>query len=282
MQNYIKIILRGVGQVMLQNNALTGLLFLTGIFYNSWLMGLGALAGTIISTISAKFLKYPKEDIENGLYGFNGTLVGIAIWFFFGVNIYTALAIIIGATISTVIMHAMKKGMPAFSAPFVISTWIIILCVKLLSLAPFLPSSLPSSNSLDLLSTISTGVGQVMFQGNIITGILFLLAILVNSRTAAIYALYGSLLGGWFAMLLSLPLNMINIGLLGYNAVLCSIALGTKKWNGFILATFAILLSVLINYGLDKIGIITLTVPFVIATWVALFIKSNVSTFLRK
>ncbi|MDP2944337.1 MAG: urea transporter, partial [bacterium] len=37
MVSYFKIILRGVGQVMLQNNALTGLLFLVGIFYNSWL-----------------------------------------------------------------------------------------------------------------------------------------------------------------------------------------------------------------------------------------------------
>ena len=82
MRDYIKTILRGVGQVMLQNNALTGLLFLAGIFYNSWLMGLGAIAGNFISTISAKFLKYSEEDIKNGLYGFNGTLVGIAIWFF--------------------------------------------------------------------------------------------------------------------------------------------------------------------------------------------------------
>ncbi|MFA5995560.1 MAG: urea transporter [Patescibacteria group bacterium] len=122
MSNCIKIILRGVGQVMLQNNALTGLLFLAGIFYNSWLMGLGAIAGNIISTISAKFLKYSDEDIKNGLYGFNGTLVGIAIWFFFEVNIYTVIAIIIGAVLSTVIMQTMKKRMPAFTAPFVIAT----------------------------------------------------------------------------------------------------------------------------------------------------------------
>ncbi|NCA77090.1 MAG: hypothetical protein EOM90_12225 [Alphaproteobacteria bacterium] len=75
--DYITTILRGVGQVMFQNNALTGILFLAGIFYNSWLMGLGAIAGNIASTITAKVLKYSDEDIKNGLYGFNGTLVGI-------------------------------------------------------------------------------------------------------------------------------------------------------------------------------------------------------------
>lgn len=273
MQNFVKTILRGVGQVMLQNNALTGLLFLVGIFYNSWLMGLGAIAGNIISTISAKFLKYSEEDIRNGLYGFNGTLVGIAIWFFFGVNIYTVLAIIIGATLSTVIMQAMKKRVPAFTAPFVLSTWAVMLGIKILNIAPFLSSPLAQNSSLDLFSTFSMGFGQVMFQGNLVTGILFLIAILVSSRTAAIYSVYGSLLGGLFALLLAIPLSAINLGLFGYNAVLCGIALGTKKWGGFILATLAIILSVLLNYGLDKIGIITLTAPFVIATWITLFVK---------
>ena len=33
--NLTKIILRGISQIMLQNNSLTGLLFLIGIFYNS-------------------------------------------------------------------------------------------------------------------------------------------------------------------------------------------------------------------------------------------------------
>src|SRR3989338_10403192 len=146
MQNYIKTMLRGVGQVMLQNNVLTGLLFLAGIFYNSWLMGLGAIAGNIISTISAKFLKYSDEDIKNGLYGFNGTLVGIAIWFFYGFNFSTTIAIIIGSVLSTVIMHAMKAKIPAFTAPFVISTWVVMLSIKLLNLIPFLSSSLLQNN----------------------------------------------------------------------------------------------------------------------------------------
>lgn len=275
MRNYIKIILRGVGQVMLQNNALTGLLFLAGIFYNSWLMGLGAIAGNIVGTISAILLKYSKEDIQNGLYGFNGTLVGIAVWFFFEVNVYTFLAIIVGAMLSAVIMHEMNKRIPAFTAPFVISAWIVIFGIKMFNSAFFLSTTLlPQNISFNLFSAISMGAGQVMFQVSMVAGIIFFLAILVNSRVAAIYAFYGSLLGGLFAMLLALPVNMINIGLFGYNAMLCGIALGTKKKNGFILATFAILLSVLLNYGLDKVGIITLTAPFVIATWATLLIKN--------
>lgn len=273
MYNQIKIVLRGISQVMLQNNALTGLLFLVGIFYNSWLMGFGAIVGDIVSTITAKFLKYPDEDIKNGLYGFNGTLVGIAVWFFFEANISTAIAIIIGAVFSTIIMRAMKKVMPAFTAPFVISTWIIMFGKKLFDFAPFLPHSFPQSNSLNLFAAFNTGIGQVMLQENMITGMLFLLAIFISSRAAAVYAIYGSFLGGLFAVFLSLPLTMINNGLFGYNAVLCGLALGDKKRDAVYLTTFAIILSVLLNYGFDKIGVITLTAPFVVATWIALITR---------
>lgn len=275
MSNYLTIILRGVGQVMLQNNALTGLLFLVGIFYNSWLMGLGALLGNIASTVSARLLKYPAEDIKNGLYGFNGTLVGVATWYFFGFNLATTLAIVLGAAFSTVIMRTMQKKFPAYTAPFVISTWIVIFGIKFLGLAPLVASVLPPANSLNLFSAISLGFGQVMFQADIVTGLIFLLAILINSRLAAIYALYGSLLGGLFALLFSLPFNMINFGLFGYNAVLCAIALGDKKRSAFLLTTVTVCIAVLINFGLGEIGVIALTAPFVLATWLMLIIKKH-------
>lgn len=45
---------RGVGQVMFQNNALSGWLMLLGILLNSWQMGLLAIAGNTISTLTAR------------------------------------------------------------------------------------------------------------------------------------------------------------------------------------------------------------------------------------
>jgi urea transporter len=276
MRKSILVVLRGVGQVMLQNNAATGLLFLVGIFYNSWLMGLGAIIGNVVSTVSALIFKYPKEDIDNGLYGFNGTLVGIALFFFFGLNSVTVFLLILGAILSTTVMRTLSKIAPAFTAPFVISTWVVILGVKFFNLIPFLASPSPFYDHFNLLSASSMGFGQVMFQGNIVTGILFLIAIAINSRKSALYALYGTILGFLFALLLSFPLAMINIGLFGYNAVLCGVALGDKK-QAILSATIGIILSVLINFGLNKSGIITLTAPFVLATWMVLFFIKKLS-----
>ena len=82
MGKFLLILGRGVGQVMFQNNALSGALMLVGILLNSWQMALLAVAGNVISTLTAYISGYSREDINNGLYGFNGTLVGIAVGVF--------------------------------------------------------------------------------------------------------------------------------------------------------------------------------------------------------
>lgn len=61
---------------------------------------------------------------------------------------------------------------------------------------------------------------------------------------------------------------VFNPGLLGYNGVLCAIALGSKSVKGAILATVAILLSIGLQIGGIRLGLTTLTAPFVLAVWV--------------
>jgi len=268
---FLRALFRGMGQVMFQNNAISGCLFLLGIFYNSFLMGIGALLGTFIGTICAFFLKYPKAEIKNGLYGFNGTLVGIAVWAFFPLSIISVIALLIGSMLSTILMHEMKKHIPVFTAPFILATWVIILFLKYTDLSPFVISTTLEFKNFDFISATMTGLGQIMFQANVITGILFLLGILINSRIAAAYTIYATLVACFFALAISLPITSINIGIWGYNAVLCAIALGNKKISGFIFATISIALSVFLNLEMDRMGIITLTAPFVITTWILLF-----------
>jgi urea transporter len=273
MQNYTLIILRGIGQVMFQNNALSGLLFLAGIFYNSWLLALAVVLGTVVSTVAAQILKYSSIEIEDGIYGFNGALVGVAIWFFFGFSIVTTVFLIAGAALSTILMYEMKTIAPPFTAPFVLITWLLILVLLFVFQVPLRVAPLLEGDSLDLFSTFSKGFSQVWFQDNIVTGTFFLLALAVNSHTSAVFALYGSALGALVAILLSQPISMVNAGLFGYNAVLCSIALGNKKFQSFLWTTLAIALSVVINIGIGSLGFITLTSAFVLATWFVLYIQ---------
>ena len=88
MYKNILILGRGIGQVMFQNNALSGGLMLLGIAFNSWQLAVLSVLGTVVSTLTASLSGYDKEDIRNGLYGFNGTLVGIAIGVFMEINVH--------------------------------------------------------------------------------------------------------------------------------------------------------------------------------------------------
>ena len=263
-------LLRGMGQIMLQDNALTGALFLLGILVNSWQMFLAALLGVISGTAAAHLLKYEKNDISHGLYGFNAALVGVGLLFFFQPGVPLAIAIVAGAALSSMIMNFMhRRKMSPYTFPFILSTWIIIVLVAATGILAPQPS-LPAPAFLDILSALSMGFSQVMFQANILTGILFLLAIAANSRTNALFALLGSLVGMLFAFALSFPLGLISIGIYGYNGVLCGAAFAGAKKHALMFAIVSTLLSVLIVYALPLAGIPALTAPFVFSTWIVL------------
>lgn len=270
---FVQTILRGIGQVMFQNNIYSGALFLVGIFYNSWLLGLAALFGTILSTVAAQVLKYPKEDIENGLYGFNGALTGIAVLCFFELNIAAGFALFLGSVLSTFVMFYLKKIIPPFTAPFVLVTWFVMYSLLFVFDFSLLSSAPTIGNTFQILTASSKSFGQVMFQENVITGLLFLLAIFINNKLMAIYAVYAAVLGSLTGWIFSESISVVNAGLMGYNAILCAIALSGKKWEDFLLITVAIILSTFVNIGLAMTGIITLTAPFVLVTWVIVKFK---------
>lgn len=127
MQEGFLIVGRGLGQVMFQNNAVSGLLMLVGIACNSWLLALLALLGNFVGTVTAFFSGYSKEDIEDGLYGFNGTLVGIAVGVFMEPGVASLLLLVAGSMLSTWIARvcAYQKLLPGFTAPFILAVWLL-------------------------------------------------------------------------------------------------------------------------------------------------------------
>lgn len=270
---FIQTILRGVGQVMLQNSPYSGVFFLAGLFYADLLTGFAAIAGTVVSTATALSLSYPKEDIESGIYGFNGTLVGIALFFFFGPSIASVSALVAGAALSTPLNFYLKKVIPPFTASFVSVTWLAI--YLLVCAFHFdIPASVPTAHSIDLFSGSAKGFGQVMFQENSVTGILFLLGLLVSSRIASAYAIYAALVGLFFGVLLSVPNSLINAGLMGYNGILCAVALADNRRSTFFWITLAAFLSVVVTLVFSRVGVIALTAPFLLSTWAILALRS--------
>ena len=233
-------------------------------------------------TVTALILKYKRGDINHGLYGYNGALVGLATVYFFGFSMPSVIALFFGAILSSIIMNFMTKWkVPPFTAPFIISTWIVMTIILTLHIIPLQAAQLPDASNLEIILAMSRGIGQVMFQENIFTGIILLIGILVCSRISALYALLGTGIGVIVSCVCSLPLSMITAGLFGFNGVLCGIALSGKKWHHVILAIASIVVSVFIMFGMSRLGIITLTAPFVMSTWLILLLSNTMRYRLR-
>lgn len=282
-KTFTEIILRGMSQIFLLNNVTTGILFFVAICYSSWLMGVGAIIGVLVGTFTALFLKYDKNDIHLGLYGYNGALVGLAIICFFGFNLSSVIALIFGSVLSSIIRKVMSTGkLPPYTAPFIISTWTVMSLLIIFNIIPLQAAHVPDARNVEIVPAVSKGIGQVMFQENIISGIIIFIGIFVSSRISAFYALLGAFLGVYISFASSLPVNMINIGLFGFNAVLCGIAFANKRWSSVIQAMASIAVSVFITYGIMRFDIITLTAPFVLSTWLILLLKKIIESTYAK
>ena len=271
MQEGFLIVGRGLGQVMFQNNAVSGLLMLVGIACNSWLLALLALLGNFVGTVTAFFSGYSKEDIEDGLYGFNGTLVGIAVGVFMEPGVASLLLLVAVSMLSTWIarVFAYQKLLPGFTAPFILAVWLLQALCR--GWFPSLLSSsvMPEETAADWFRAFSLNIGQVMFQGGtVLSGLFFLAGILLNSRVHALYTVWGALLPLGMVWMVGSDYAAFNAGLLGYNAVLCAIALGDRSWAGAAWATLSVTLSVLLQVWGMSLGMTTLTGPFVVSVWI--------------
>ena len=271
MQEGYMIVGRGLGQVIIQNNAVSGLLMLVGIACNSWLLALLALLGNFVGTVTAFFSGYSIEDIEDGLYGFNGTLVGIAVGVFMEPGVASLLLLVAGSMLSTWIARvcAYQKLLPGFTAPFILAVWLLQALCR--GWFPSLLSSsvMPEETAADWFRAFSLNIGQVMFQGGtVLSGLFFLAGILLNSRVHALYTVWGALLPLGMVWMVGSDYAAFNAGLLGYNAVLCAIALGDRSWAGAAWATLSVTLSVLLQVWGMSLGMTTLTAPFVVSVWI--------------
>lgn len=289
--SFIDTILRGVGQVMLQNNSFAGLIFLIGIFYNSALFGLAVLIGTFASTATAILLAVDRTQIRQGLFGFNGALVAIALLYFLEPNLLTWGYVVIACSFSTIFMAALLNlfntwKLPTLTAPFILTTLCFVLaCARFgrLHSTNLLPTAgLPQAASVEGIVTATTvieglfnGIAQVFFQANVITGVIFAIGLLVSSRLAFVTALVGSLTGVLVAWGMGAAEPAIRSGAFGFNSVLTAIAIGSVF---FILDTVSAIYGLLavittaiafaaISAALQPIGMPAMTAPFVIVVW---------------
>ena len=302
---FIDINLRGIGQVMFQDNPLSGALFFSAIVWGSIAAGVpqvaicGAIA-VVVATLTARVLRVDEAALRAGLYGFNGVLVGLALATFIapGPLLWTYVAL--GAAVSVVTMSATANalkalGMPTLTFPFVLVTWLLLLAVYGFAglggdalpvedvVVPYEPVASTGLSAGDFLQAALFSISQVFLKASVIASLLFLAGLAVNSLAAAIAAIGGAVLAVATAHLLGAESDLITGGLLGFSPVLTAVALGTVFHKpGVRVAAYAALGTIFtviaqaaFNVALTPLALPALTGPFVLVTWLFLLPRQS-------
>lgn len=301
---FIDVTLRGYAQVMFQNNPLTGLLFLVAIFLGGYfenlpVVGFASLFATALATLTAYVSKIDLSSLRAGLYGYNACLVGVALPTFLENTPMLWFSLVLASIVSVITMISLTDFLKnwkvaALTAPFVLVTWTILLAsysffsIKGMALPkPELPDQYVANaaQSINYIQQFTPdvfrGISEVFLFSNIIIGIIFIVGLAVNSIWAAIFAVIGSLLAYATASLLGANFISVHTGLYSFSAVLTAIALGATfnkpTLRVGIYTMIGVIFTVFVQGALDvalmPIGIPTLTMPFVLVTW--LFLVPN-------
>lgn len=299
---FIRTLLRGSGQVMFQCSAWTGLFFLFGIFWGSYatghpLVAWGALVGLVSSTLAGYALRTNDADGAEGLWGFNGILVGCAFPTFLGNTWLMWLSLIFCAALTTWMRRGFNNAtknwnINSLTFPFVFLTWVFLLCSRIMPYA-LEPSGLSTPELADpfnwhldtsfqsLVVYWLKGISEVFLVDNWVTGIFFLVGLVLCNCWAGFYAALASAISLGLAILFHANPHDIANGLFSFSPVLTGIAVGMTfykvNWKSGIWTVCAIVATFFVQAAMDiflqPYGIPTLTGPFCVATW--LFLLPN-------
>ncbi|MEH7502585.1 urea transporter [Neobacillus drentensis] len=283
--------LKGISQVILIENTVTGFIILAAIMISSPYLGLITLLSVIIGTLIGKIGGADAESVNRGLFGYNSVLTGMALSLFLSGENRWFIALIgaaIVAFFSAAMIHVMKNtGLPILTFPFIILTWFLLLTTYRMVTFKLSPELIPQDLSHWTLNIKGEtnwyngsvkGIGQIFFLDNNLSGILLYIAVFWAGWKFGLYAIIGNAAALITSYFLGGEHSLIFMGLYGYNAILTIIAVSIVfKDNqrfallvGIIAACLTVPITASIDTWLLPYGLPALTMPFVLCSWLVL------------
>lgn len=126
---FLASLLTNVSQVVLVDSLWAGALILIGLFIANARVGLAALLGSFVGSVTAVLMGEPWSEIANGLANYSGVLTAIALavtfirssvrsWLF-------ALPWIVITAVVTLVMH--RLGLETYTWPYILTTWVALI-----------------------------------------------------------------------------------------------------------------------------------------------------------
>ncbi|MEQ1732660.1 MAG: urea transporter [Bacteroidia bacterium] len=248
---WLQCVLNSYSLMFFSLDNLFALIILSVTFFTPAVGLCGLLAVVLINT-SAYFIGFNRDEIHNGIFGFNALFLGMSLGYEFSFN-SVFIALFISAILILLLITVWLKGLfavyslPFLSLPFIISYWIVSLAAANFSNIQLDESHIYTVNELTrnqssswyvfvhaiddihlfpfALNYFKTLAGT-FFQTSVLAGVCVAAGLLYSSRIAFSLSVIGFGMAYVFYAMFGADVADLNHNLLGANFIFLAIAIG--------------------------------------------------------
>jgi urea transporter/murein DD-endopeptidase MepM/ murein hydrolase activator NlpD len=250
-ETVIPALLNSYSVVFFFNNRLFACVLMVVTFFN-FFAGLSGLIAVLTVILVADKMGFDKTLLKQGIYSFNALLTGIGLGTFFEPGLVFFVILLLAALFSLILSVVLsgwlgKYGLPFLSIPFVIAVWLILLPsgqfvnLGLTQRNIFWMNQMYAIGGEPLLNFFQTvenlplskivvvylrSMSSILFQDNLIAGILIALALMISSRITFLLSLTGFISAWLFASFIGSDMASFSFYNIGANYILVAIAIG--------------------------------------------------------
>jgi len=275
-------IINSYGQVFFSDNKPFALLILLVTLIDFYTGAFGLFAVLVTNGI-AYWFGFDKFKIRQGYYGFNSLLVGLGLGIYFQPGPLLLLIVLLAGVLTlffSVTMEGVigKYALPYLSIPFILALWALTLASREFMELGLNERGIYTLNDLYIIgggplvklyewwnnvpipSSIRSyflSLGAILFQYNVLTGILISIGLLIYSRIGFTLSIIGFYTAYLFYMVIGAKFSEVHYSYIGFNYILSAIALGgffiVPNRSSYLWVILVVPLVAIITIGLSSI-----------------------------
>ena len=251
LNRFLNEILNSYSQIFFSDNKVFAFILILVSFADVY-AGLCGFLSVIVTSAIGRIIGFDAKVMSKGIYGYNSLLVGLSLGIYFSPGTVLYVLVILAAILTLFISVSLqgiigKYGLPFLSMPFVLSAWIMTLGTRNMTFLSISERGIFMMNELytlggntfvqlyDWWNNIGfirplkiyfISLGAILFQYNVLSGIIIAAGLLYYSRISFSLSLIGFFAAYLFYDFVGADITENNYSYIGFNYILTSIALG--------------------------------------------------------
>ena len=244
-------IVKSYGQIFFSDHRGFSVLLLAVSFINPF-AGISGLLAVISVVVMAKVMGLNPAITRTGLYSYNALMLGLVMGIYYQFSLAFFVVLLLGNFVTLLItvwmaVRAASSRIPFLSIPFILGVWVVLLSSRSLGAiqlsergvyelnelwnfgGPLLVEAYEKINAWNVPMAFDVylkSLSAIIFQFNIVSGLIIAIGLLVYSRIAFSLSLIGFYSGYLFCYFVQGNISELQDSYIGFNFILTALGLG--------------------------------------------------------